>query len=109
MILDRRTWHSRSANTSDKPRKVLWLGYSYRWMSPKDEMTVEHLYPNLSPIECQLLGAGSANSAYDPQDEHVPLKIWLAEHDPAAAGDSPHGESHSRPPSMTRGHDTGRV
>ena len=109
MILDRRTWHSRSANTSDKPRKVVWLGYSYRWMSPKDEMTVEHLYPNLSPIECQLLGAGSANSAYDPQDEHVPLKTWLAEHDPAAAGDSPHGESHSRPPSMTRGHDTGRV
>ena len=109
MILDRRTWHSRSANTSDKPRKVVWLGYSYRWMSPKDEMTVEHLYPKLSPIECQLLGAGPANSAYDPQEEHVPLKTWLAEHDPASAGESPHGESHARPPSMTRGNDTGRV
>ena len=109
MILDRRTWHSRSANTSSQPRKVIWLGYSYRWLSPKDEMTVEHLYPRLTPIQRQLLGAGPANSAYDPQDEHVPLRRWLAEHDPASAGDSPHGESHSRPPSMSRGNNTGRV
>ena len=109
MILDRRTWHSRSANTSSNPRKVIWLGYSYRWLRPKDEMTVEHLYPQLSPIECQLLGTGPANSAYDPQDEDVPLRAWLANHDAAAAGDSPHGESHSRPPSMTRGNNTGRT
>ena len=109
MILDRRTWHSRSANTSSKPRKVIWLGYSYRWLRPKDEMTVEHLYPQLSPIERQLLGAGLANSAYDPQDEDVPLRAWLANHDAAVAGGSPHGESHSRPPSTTRGNNTGRV
>jgi hypothetical protein len=76
MILDRRTWHSRRANTSDKPRKVIWLGYSYRWMSPKDEMIAEHLYPGPSSIERQLLGTVPANSADDPQDEHVPLRAW---------------------------------
>lgn len=109
IILDRRTWHSRSANTSDRPRKVVWLGYSYRWMKAKDEMTVEHLYPQLPPIQRQLLGDGTANSTYDPQDEHVPLRAWLAEHDPTAAGGSPHGDSHSRPPAMSRGNNTGRV
>ena len=109
IILDRRTWHSRSANTSDTPRKVIWLGYSYRWMKPKDEMTVRHLYPQLSPIQRQLLGDGPANSAYDPQDEHVPLRAWLREHDPQAAAGSPHGSSQSRPPAMSRGNNTGRV
>ncbi|MFP6764779.1 MAG: phytanoyl-CoA dioxygenase family protein [Planctomycetaceae bacterium] len=109
IILDRRTWHSRSANRSDRPRKVIWLGYSYRWMKPKDEMTVRHLYPQLSPIQRQLLGDGPANSAYDPREEHVPLRTWLQEHDPAAAGGSPHGASQSRPPAMSRGNHTGRI
>jgi len=109
IVLDRRTWHSRSANTSDTPRKVIWLGYSYRWMKPKDEMTVAHLYPGLSPIQRQLLGDGPANSAYDPQDNHVPLRTWLQKHDPQAAGSSPHGSSQSRPPAMSRGNHTGRV
>ena len=63
MILDRRTWHSRSANQSDMTRKVIWYGYSYRWLRPKDEMTVEHLFQQLDPIRRQLLGDGlSANA-----------------------------------------------
>ena len=109
VLLDRRVWHSRSANLSDVTRKVIWYGYSYRWMRPKDEMTVAHLYPNLDPIRRQILGDGmSANGVYDPQDGDVPLRDWLSEHCPADADWSHHGRSQSRPPAMVRGKNVGR-
>lgn len=109
VILDRRIWHTRSANTSEVTRKVIWYGYSYRWLRPKDEMTVEQLYPQLTPIQRQLLGDGlSANGVYDPTNEDVPLRSWLQENDPVAAGDSPHGHSQSRPPAGARGKNIGR-
>ena len=73
-------------------------------------MTVKHLYKDLDPIRRQLLGDGqSANGTYDPTDADAPLRAWLAEHDAAAAGGSPHGRSQSRPPAMTRGKNTGRL
>ncbi|MBM3759013.1 MAG: phytanoyl-CoA dioxygenase family protein [Acidobacteria bacterium] len=109
LILDRRTWHSRSANSSDLTRKVIWYGYSYRWLRPKDEMTVSHLLPGLDPIRRQILGASqSANGTYDPADSDVPLKTWLEQYDPQAATGSPHGRSQSRPPAMVRGQNLGR-
>ena len=110
IMIDRRVWHSRSANESSITRKVIWYGYSYRWMKPKDEMTVEHLYPDLDPIRRQLLGDGqSANGVYDPVDADVPLRDWLREHQPQAAGGSPHGNAQSRPPAMVRGANSGRA
>ena len=109
VIIDRRIWHSRSANTSDITRKVIWFGYAYRWLRPKDAMTVEHLYPQLDPIRRQLLGDGqSANGVYDPTDQDVPLRTWLREHHPPSATASPHGRSQSRPPAMVRGKNLGR-
>jgi ectoine hydroxylase-related dioxygenase (phytanoyl-CoA dioxygenase family) len=109
VLLDRRTWHSRSANLSDLTRKVVWLGYSYRWLRPKDDMTVDHLYPQLDPIRRQILGDGlSANGVYDPHDGDVPLRSWLEEHCPEDANWSHHGKSQSRPPAMVRGDKSGR-
>ena len=109
LVLDRRTWHSRSANASDLTRKVIWYGYSYRWLRPKDEMTVAHLHSKVDPVRRQILGGGaSANGTYDPTDADVPLRVWLQEHDPAAATGSPHGRSQSRPPAMVRGKNLGR-
>lgn len=109
VLLDRRIWHSRSANTSNATRKVIWLGYSYRWMKPKDQMTVAHLYPTLDPIRRQLLGdAVSANGNYDPTAEDVPLRGWLQQYAPEAASASPHGRSQARPPAMVRGKNLGR-
>ena len=110
VILDRRVWHTRSPNTSELTRKVIWYGYSYRWMRNKDEMTVEHLYPSLTPIQRQLLGDGTtANGTYDPKPEDIPLQGWLQEHAPHAAGGSPHGVSQSRPPAGgARGTNIGR-
>lgn len=109
VIIDRRIWHSRSLNESDLTRKVLWYGYSYRWLKPKDAMTVEHLYPQCDPIRRQLLGDGlSANGVYDPQDGDVPLRGWLAEHRPDDVTHSLRGRRQSRTPAMVRGRNSGR-
>jgi ectoine hydroxylase-related dioxygenase (phytanoyl-CoA dioxygenase family) len=109
LLIDRRIWHSRSPNLWNQTRKVVWCGYAYRWLRPKDQMTVAHLYSRLDPIRRQILGANpSANGAYDPTDGDVPLRIWLREHDPEGAEWSHHGRSQSRPPAMVRGKNLGR-
>lgn len=109
VLLDRRVWHTRSANTSNETRKVIWIGYSYRWMQPKDQMTVGHLLPELDPIHRQMLGdRPSNNSLYDPQEGDVPLRAWLEQHHPESAAFSHHGADQSRPPAMVRGNNLGR-
>ena len=86
VIIDRRLWHSRSLNHSEITRKALFMGYSYRWLRPKDEMTVEHLYPDLDPIQGQILGnRPNNNSCYAPADDDVPLRTWLRQYCPADA------------------------
>ncbi|MGZ0170465.1 MAG: phytanoyl-CoA dioxygenase family protein [Planctomycetales bacterium] len=108
VLIDRRIWHSRSRNDSDLTRKVVWLGYSYRWLKPKDDMTVSHLLEHADPVRAQLLGAGTANGVYDPVDDDVPLRGWLAENHPDDAAWSKHPRPQARPPSMVRGKNAGR-
>jgi ectoine hydroxylase len=109
LLIDRRIWHSRSPNLWNQTRKVVWYGYGYRWLRPKDQMTVSHLYPQLDPIRRQILGDGlSANGTYDPADGDVPLRTWLRENNPEGADWSHHGKSQSRPPAMVRGKNLGR-
>ena len=80
VLFDRRLWHSRSPNTSDITRKALFYGYGYRWIRPKDDMVVEHLYERSDPIRRQLLGdAVKNNGRYVPSDDDVPLRGWLIE------------------------------
>ena len=74
VIFDRRLWHAASPNRSTKTRKVIFLGYSYRWMRPRGEMTVEHLIDSCDPIRRSLL---------NPQGtwgKNGPLEDWLVEH-----------------------------
>jgi ectoine hydroxylase-related dioxygenase (phytanoyl-CoA dioxygenase family) len=108
LLLDRRVWHSRSPNWRGPTRKVLWIGYAYRWLKPKDEMQVAQYLSQADAIRRQLLGAGSANSAYDPQDADVPLRAWLTEHAPDEAARKLHAHGAARPPAMARGHLSGR-
>ncbi|MDP9352315.1 MAG: phytanoyl-CoA dioxygenase family protein [Chloroflexota bacterium] len=83
VFFDRRTWHAASPNWSDITRKVLFYGYGYRWIHTKDDMTVESLWEQSSPIRRQLLGDGvNANGRYSPTDADVPLRTWLREHCP---------------------------
>ena len=80
VLFDRRLWHSRSPNHSQLTRKALFYGYGYRWIRPKDEMTVEPLYDRCDPIRRQLLGAATRNNGrYVPSEDDVPLRGWLIE------------------------------
>jgi ectoine hydroxylase len=86
VFFDRRLWHAASPNWSDVTRKVLFYGYGFRWIRTKDDMTVEELWPQSSPIRKQLLGYGvNANGHYSPSEDDVPLRAWLEENDPSVA------------------------
>ena len=37
-MFDRRIWHSASVNTNQYDRIVLFYGYSYRWLKPRDNI-----------------------------------------------------------------------
>ncbi len=81
VFFDRRLWHAAGRNRSDVTRKVLFLGYSYRWLRPRDDMTVGHYLEGADPVRRQLLGE-SPNGGFgytSPADEDVPLKTWLGE------------------------------
>ena len=60
VLFDRRIWHSASENASDVARKVLFYGYSYRWLRPRDDMTASlRFMDRCDPIRRQLLGAST--------------------------------------------------
>ena len=81
VFFDRRIWHTSSSNTSDSARKVLFYGYSYRWLRPRDNMTVDHIMAGIDPIRQQLLGAAPSggNGYSSPKPVDVPLRAWMQE------------------------------
>ncbi len=82
VFFDRRIWHSPSANFWDQARKVLFYGYSYRWLRPRDDVTVNQYWDDLDPIRRQLFGA-SPTGGYgytSPTDADVPLRGWIEQH-----------------------------
>ena len=81
MIFDRRLLHSASPNVSTHIRKVLFYGYSYRWLRPRDDMTVAHYFDQVDPIRRQLLGYSLSAYGYSsPCLDDVPLRQWLEQH-----------------------------
>ncbi|MCY3818469.1 MAG: phytanoyl-CoA dioxygenase family protein [Gammaproteobacteria bacterium] len=82
LFFDRRLWHASGRNVSRFTRKILFLGYSYRWLRPRDDMTVEHYLADADPIRRQLLGVSPTGSMgyTSPTDDDVPLKGWLERH-----------------------------
>ena len=79
VIFDRRIYHSASANTSGITRKALFVGYGYRWIRPKDDLTISaDMLRQNDPVRRQLLGADTdANGKYSPKSGDVPLRDWL--------------------------------
>ena len=81
VLFDRRMWHSRGINTSDITRKVLFLGYSYRWLRGLDYNVIpDEVLEKCDPIRRQMLGDGvDVKGWWQPTDDDVPLKGWLLE------------------------------
>ena len=82
IIFDRRLWHASGRNHSAQTRITLYYGYSYRWLKPRDDMTVDHLLERCDPVRRQLLGDSvTGNHSFtSPKDEDVPLRSWIRDH-----------------------------
>jgi len=82
VLFDRRMWHRRGFNTSDITRRVLFVGYSYRWLRGLDYNNMpEELLSKCDPIRRQMLGDGvDVKGWWQPTDADVPLMTWLKEH-----------------------------
>ncbi len=80
VFFDRRLWHAAGRNSSDITRKVLFYGYSYRWLQPRDDMTVEHYMESSDPIRQQILGKSTGGHGFtSPSEKDVPLRAWIQE------------------------------
>ena len=82
VLFDRRMWHARGINTSEVTRKVLFLGYSYRWLRGLDyNLMPEEVLQKCDPIRRQLLGDGvDIKGWWQPTEADVPLRTWLTQH-----------------------------
>lgn len=82
VLFDRRMWHRRGVNTSDVTRRVLFFGYSYRWLRGLDYNNMpEEILSKCDPIRRQLLGDGvDIKGWWQPTEADVPLKMWIATH-----------------------------
>ena len=74
------TWHCVGPNGSNKTRKIVHVGYHYRWLRPTDYMQQDpELLQRCSPIRQQLLGA--LPSGRDPLGEKSDIEpssqYWL--------------------------------
>jgi ectoine hydroxylase-related dioxygenase (phytanoyl-CoA dioxygenase family) len=79
VVFDRRIIHSSSPNLSSQARMVLFYGYGYRWLRPRDDMTVTRYLDRAGPVRRQLLGATSSGYAYSsPTEQDTPLTGWMA-------------------------------
>lgn len=87
-IFDRRLWHSRSMNKSDRTRKLMFIGYTYRWIRPLDENVADQdseWFAGLTPLQQQLLGYGPDNASFwgikqsGWIDDEIPLRAELKE------------------------------
>ncbi|MPZ26927.1 MAG: phytanoyl-CoA dioxygenase [Micromonosporaceae bacterium] len=85
-VFDRRLWHSRSPNRSGITRKLLFVGYTYRWIRPLDELPLDRAsqwWADRSPVQRQLLGDGTHTANFwginwdGYLDEQIPLRREL--------------------------------
>jgi ectoine hydroxylase len=76
VVFDRRLWHARGDNRSVRTRKVLFYGYTYRWIRPRDDLGLDaEQLASLDPVRRQLLGAGTSAIGYwIPTEEDVPVR-----------------------------------
>lgn len=85
-VFDRRLWHSRSTNLSTVTRKMLFVGYTYRWIRPLDDVRVDQdtaWWAVRTPVQRQLLGQATHSANYwgvnwdGYVDDDIPLRREL--------------------------------
>ena len=73
-------WHCVGPNISDLTRKIMHVGYHYRWLRPTDYINQDQaLIERSSPIRQQLLGAlpGSGHPLGEDPEIHPSSQYWI--------------------------------
>lgn len=85
-LFDRRLWHSRSPNRSPITRKMLFVGYTYRWIRALDEVRFDRRsewWQHRDAVQRQLLGEAPHAASYwgidrgGSLDDAIPLRAEL--------------------------------
>ena len=77
-LFERRIWHGRSTNLSDRTRMVVFFGYAPRWIVQREVPSAEQLEAALGdPLRRQLIGAPDWDSCHVGRAE-LPLTALLA-------------------------------
>jgi ectoine hydroxylase len=77
-LFERRIWHGRSTNLSDRTRMVVFFGYSPRWIVQREFPSPEQLEAAVGdPLRRQLIGAPDWDSCHVGRAE-LPLTQYLA-------------------------------
>ena len=77
-LFERRVWHGRSTNLSDRTRMVVFYGYSPRWIVQREFPSAEQLEAAVGdPLRRQLIGAPDWDSCHVGRAE-LPLTQFLA-------------------------------
>jgi len=85
LLFDRRIWHARSNNFSEFTRKVVFIGYTYRWVAIRDEVADlpnQDWFDKATPVQKQLLGHagdGTGDHQWGHEPKSTPLYGALAE------------------------------
>ena len=90
VLFSNRSIHSlRSPNTSDRPRRAVFIQYGYRWIQSLDRSSVDHLAHRVSDVRRQLLGLTTTfttaqykgsegrSGRFVPSEEDVPLFSFI--------------------------------
>jgi ectoine hydroxylase len=78
VLFDRRVWHARSPNRSERTRKAVFFAYTYRWVVPRDAPAVADR--RHTPVQRQLLnllGGVDGDHAWGHDPAGVPLFTLL--------------------------------
>lgn len=78
VLFDSRIWHARSNNFSEFTRKVIFIGYAYRWLRPRDDAKIlPNLLKNANNNQKQLLNRNIGSDAYVPEENISLKKLYL--------------------------------
>jgi ectoine hydroxylase-related dioxygenase (phytanoyl-CoA dioxygenase family) len=69
VVLDRRVWHGRSTNVSQRTRMVVFFGYAPRWIAQREIPPAELLQQEVVPLRRQILGAPDWDPCHVARDD----------------------------------------
>lgn len=79
VLMDRRIWHARSTNSSDRTRIVAFFAYAPRWIAQRETPSAALLDREIVPLRRQILGAADWDACHVTRAD-LPVSALVTEH-----------------------------